>query len=199
MILRPPFHTYATIDIMTFTKKPLVIIPGLGDRAKLYRLVIPVWKLLGYEPYIFSFGWEDTNENFESAIKRLTDHIDNLQATRVNIIGVSAGGTAAINALSLRSNIVERVVTVATPYRYLRHLKSTKLNASIDRLRQVDINNLKPRVLSIHGLYDQTVPTGASQPKDIRVLRVYTANHGCIIIAALTIYSLAIRRFIEQG
>ncbi len=154
---------------MTFIKKPLVIIPGLGDRARLYNLVAPVWRLLGYEPYIFSFGWEDTNENFESAIKRLTDYIDNFQATRVNIIGVSAGGTAAVNTLSLRPNVVKRVVTVATPYRYPTHLKNSKLKASIDYLGRVDTENLGVRILSMYGLYDQTVPINTSRIQVVRL------------------------------
>lgn len=184
---------------MTFTKKPLVIIPGLGDRAKLYRLIIPVWKLLGYEPYIFSFGWEDANESFAVAIKRLTTYIDDLHATRINIIGVSAGGTAAVNALSLRPNVIRRVVTVATPYRYLTHLKNSKLKASIDYLGRVDVRNLEGRILSMHGLYDQTVPIDVSSVQNVCTRKVYAISHSCIIITALTIYSLAIRRFIEQG
>jgi triacylglycerol esterase/lipase EstA (alpha/beta hydrolase family) len=184
---------------MTFIKKPLIIIPGLGDRAKQYRIVMPIWKLLGYEPYVFSFGWEDAHENFAVAIERLTDYIDNLHATRINIIGVSAGGTAAINALALRPSIVNRVVTVSTPYRFLPHLKNAKLKASIAQAKRIDVSGLGSRVLSIHGLHDKTVPIGASKPEGVRARKVYMINHGFIIATSLTLYGVIIRRFLEEG
>lgn len=199
MTPRPPSHTYATIDIMAFIKEPLIIIPGLGDRANLYSLLIPVWKLLGYEPYIFSFGWEDADENFAAAIKRLVDYIDNLQTTRVNIIGVSAGGTAAVNVLAERRQMVRRVVTIATPYKYIAHLDNGKLKASIDCMKKsMNGANTRARILSMYGLYDQTVPTNVSKPEGVRTKKLYAVNHGCIIAVALVVHCFSTRRFLEK-
>lgn len=181
---------------MTNTKTPLIIIPGLGDRAKLHRLVTPLWRLLGYEPYIFSFGWEDVTEDFTTALKRLTDYIDNLQTARLNIIGISAGGTAAVNALADRPQTIRRIVTVATPYSYRPHLKNQKLRDSIDHLN-LDAHGLKEKILSMHGLHDQTVPVHTSKPTGIRTRQVCMSGHVSIIVVCLTVYSVAIRRFLK--
>lgn len=179
---------------VTSLEKQLIIIPGLGDRVGLYRLAALIWKLRGYKVHIFSFGWEDKEEDFSAAIKRLVAYINNLHATRVNIIGVSAGGTAAVNALTLLPHKINKVITVATPYKQLSHLENTKLKTSIDRMIQTKISDLSSRILSMHGLYDQTVPVEASKPEGIRTRRVYAVNHGCIVITSLTLYAAAIRR-----
>lgn len=180
--------------MMKVSKGLLIIIPGLGDRVELYGLVTPFWRLLGYEPHIFSFGWEDADEDFAAAIMRLVDYLDNLQTTRVNIIGVSAGGTAAINALVERRQVVRAVATVATPYEYLPHLKNKKLKTSIKTLNEADPEVLKTKVLSIHGLYDQIVPVASSRPSGVRTLRLPMVCHGCIIAIALTVCSFAVSK-----
>lgn len=182
---------------MATEKRQLIIIPGLGDRVRLYRLVIPVWKLLGYDVHIFSFGWEDVNEDFQAAIKRLVDYIDDLRATRVSIIGASAGGTAAINVLAERPQTVRRVVTIATPYRYLAHLENEKLKDSIDHI-DLNANSIRLKILSTYGLRDQTVPPNISKPRGIYTKKLYAVNHGYIIAIALVAYCLNIRKFLER-
>lgn len=185
---------------MRSPKIPLVIIPGLGDRIATYRLLIPIWRILGYDAHIFSFEWEDTTENFQSVFDRLLRHIDEYEGEAIYIIGVSAGGTAAVNALSTRPLIVRKVVTVATPYTYVPHLRNAKLMSSIEHLQQIRLDRLgKNNLLSIHGIYDQIVPIASSQPTGVRTYRVVAIVHSIIIAVSLTMYSVYIRRFLTSN
>lgn len=101
----------------------------------------------------------------------------------------------AANMLAVRPQAVQ-IVTIATPYKYLPHLKNEKLKAFIDNLKQGGAG--KSRVLSIYGLYDQTVPAEASRQKGIHTKKIYAVSHGGIIFASLTLYNIAIRRFFSR-
>jgi hypothetical protein len=182
---------------MKLQEKSLIIIPGLGDRTRTYNLVTAYWKLFGYNVCIFSFGWEDTSDEFTSALNRLVRFIDERHAP-VNIIGVSAGGTAAMNALALRPHKINKIVTIATPYTHPSPIKNTKLRSSLDRLKNIKLEALNTKVLSIHGLYDQTVPVIESKPRGIRTQGVFAARHVIIIALTLTLYSSYIRRFFKN-
>ena len=78
---------------MTITSSHLILIPGLGDRKWLYRLVCPVWRLRGFRTHVFAFGWEDTASNYQEKQTRLNDYVRSLDGD-VYIIGASAGGMA---------------------------------------------------------------------------------------------------------
>ena len=184
---------------MKSPRASLIIIPGLGDTTTAYNLVIPVWRALGYDVSIFSFGWEDKTESFQSAFDRLLNYIDSYNSATVYLIGVSAGGTAAVNALMARGESIKRLVTVATPYKALPHLKNAKLKSSIERLEKTGLDKLgADKILSIYGIYDQTVPTKTSQPLSVQKYRIFAMNHAVIIALALTLYSLYIRRFFTE-
>ena len=183
---------------MNTKKTPLIIIPGLGDWTSAYALVAIYWKLLGYDVHIFSFEWDNRAEDFDTAFHRLLHFIDKYHMSSVNIIGSSAGGTAAINALTSRPRIVNKVVTVATPYTHLSHLTNTKLKVSLDRLEHARLTTFETRILSIHGLHDQTVPVIKSQPRGVETQKIFVVRHIVIIALALTIYSRYIRHFFNK-
>lgn len=175
--------------------KHLVIIPGLGDRVHLYRLVRPLWNRLGYETHVFSFEWESKSEDFEHAQQRMTAFIHELASDQVYIIGASAGGTAAINAALLQPDRIRRVVTIATPYAMPKKLKNKKLSTSINRMSSMLDKDAASVILSLHGLYDGVVPIKLSRAPHVRTRTIYALGHGLSIVTAVTLRCMVIRRF----
>ncbi len=152
------------------TKKQLVIIPGLGDRGWLYRFIKPLWSLFGYEVHIFVFGWNDEHANFKEAQNRLDTFVKSL-GDKVYLIGVSAGGTAAVNTLANHSSSITKLTTVCTPYLQVSELKNELLAQSInqttDSLTRMS-KKTKAKIFSIHSLHDQVVPIQYSQPEGVQ-------------------------------
>ena len=183
------------------TTPHLILIPGLGDRKWLYKLVCPVWRARGFRVHVFTFGWEDAVSNYHDKQNRLNNYIRDLNVD-VYIIGASAGGVAALSALMVVDDgKVKGVTTIATPYVYRRRLKNETLARAIDELS----NNLPAmqaklvRVTSFYGMRDQVVPPIDSQPNDseladVNCQQLPTFGHGLTIAAGLTIFGGRITR-----
>ena len=179
----------------------LILIPGLGDRKWLYKLVCPVWRARGFRVHVFTFGWEDAASNYHDKQNHLNNYIRDLNVD-VYIIGASAGGVAALSALMVVDDgKVKGVTTIATPYVYRRRLKNETLARAIDELS----NNLPAmqaklvRVTSFYGMRDQVVPPIDSQPNDseladVNCQQLPTFGHGLTIAAGLTIFGGRITR-----
>ena len=176
------------------TTPHLILIPGLGDRKWLYRLVCPFWRARGFRVHVFTFGWEDPTSNYHDKQNHLNNYIRNLNGD-VYIVGACAGGVAALSALmAVDDGKVKGVATIATPYVYRRRLKNETLARAIDELS----NNLPAmqaklvRVTSFYGMRDQVVPPIDSQPNDseladVNCRQLPTFGHGLTIAAGLTV------------
>lgn len=181
---------------MVISPKPtLIIIPGLGDHIARYRPLAVLWSFLGYDVRIFSFGWKNEQENFQIALERLLKYLGNFPS-QVNIIGISAGGSAAINAIYLRPEKVDKVVTVAAAFKYISRLTNQKLKDSIENLSTIDNSNTHHNILSLHGFYDQKVPIDSTKHLNTKQMAIPMVGHRCIIFIALTVYARRIRRFL---
>lgn len=179
----------------------LILIPGLGDRKWLYKLVCPVWRARGFRVHVFTFDWEDAASNYHDKQNRLNNYIRDLNGD-VYIIGASAGGVAALSALvMIDDGKVKGVTTIATPYVYRQRLKNETLARAIDELS----NNLPAmqaklaRVTSFYGMHDQVVPPIDSQPNDseladVNCRQLPTFGHGLTIAAGLTMFGGRITR-----
>ncbi len=187
------------------TTPHLILIPGLGDRKWLYRLVCPFWRAHGFCPHVFTFSWEDAANDYHKKQNRLHDYIRNLEGD-VYLIGASAGGVAALNALSMdSSDKIKSVATIATPYVYRQRLRNETLARAIDELS----NNLPAmqakftRIASFYSVHDQVVPPNDNQPNtthrinqqtnskfaNINYQQLPTFGHGLTIAAGLTVFS----------
>ena len=180
------------------TAKPhLIIIPGRGDRQWIYRLVKPWWMFLGFRVHIFVFGWNNDRTPLKKAQERLNAYIKNLDGP-LYVIGVSAGGTAAVNAHASNPNIT-KVVTVCTPYTPLPHRPKNQLIAQSIRHTTQTLaamsDETKATILCLHALYDQVVPAEHNRPLGIRAKQLLAIGHGPAIATALFFYSWTIRSF----
>lgn len=192
-------------DIFILVNTPnLILIPGLGDRKWLYQLVCPIWRARGFCPHVFTFGWEVAANDYYKKQNRLNNYIRNLEGD-VYIIGASAGGVAALNALVMdNSDRIKGVATIATPYVYRQRLKNETLARAISELAS-NLPNMQAklaRITSFYGIHDQVVsPTDSrlnnrciKQPNNskfanINYQQLPTFGHGLTVAAGLTVFS----------
>jgi pimeloyl-ACP methyl ester carboxylesterase len=181
------------------SKPQLLFIPGLGDRLWLYRLAMPIWRALGYETHVHRFGWNGPASALPERQARLLAYVDALPPGQLSVIGMSAGGTAAVNLLAHRPHIY-RVVTVASPLRPkdrpTRPLLAASIREATKFLAEADPAT-KRKIRSAHGLYDHRVPVSKSRPEGVRTLRLPTVGHGLTIFMAMTVLAKPVRRLLH--
>ena len=180
-------------------KRPvLIIIPGLGDRGWLYRIVVPLWHILGFDVKVFVFGWNSHSPSRKVKMKRLLAYIDTA-IEPVYIIGVSAGGVAAVNALYSRPHKIRQLVTVATPYKAVPSLKNAILSA-LQKEAGICIERdpalIAACTTSFYGLYDKKVPIERSRVAGLREVQLPLVGHGAIILCALTLYCMRLKKIV---
>lgn len=181
------------------SKPHLLIIPGLGDRAWLYQAVVPIWRLHGYKVSIHRFGWNDTESTLFEKEKLLQRHIDRLSSSNLYIVGASAGGVAALNALEERPN-VHKVITIASPLQPNKNEGNNQLFESSTRAASY-IEHWPSQVLekitSIYGICDTKVPARLSIHSKIRNIQLSTPGHAMTIFLSLTFYSILLQNHLR--
>jgi hypothetical protein len=112
---------------------------------------------------------------------------------------VSAGGTAAINALAAKPAAIARVVTVCTPYGRISTRSNSMLDESLDTVETSLLGmsaSAKDCILSVHGMYDEVVSVGMSKPQGITQKTLFSIGHALTICLSMTVYGYVIRRFL---
>lgn len=180
----------------------LVIIPGIGDKHPVYKLFARVWRVLGYETYVMPFGWANYHADIGTKTRDFLHRFDAVTDKRQTyVIGISAGGTAAVHVYANRG-YVQRIVAVSTPFADFEKLENRLLASSIITARQ-DLEKFdaaeKANILSVYGLYDETVPTKMSRLEGVSARRLWTARHAVIIFLAMTLKAPRISRFLRRG
>src|SRR5581483_7404383 len=99
--------------------KQVIYIPGLGDQIPHgQRIITKFWRLYGLDAHYFKVGWAD-GEPFAPKLERLLAKIDELQkGGDVALVGISAGGSAVINALAQRPNLKTAVIVCGKNFGY---------------------------------------------------------------------------------
>ena len=181
----------------------VVIIPGIGDHTPSYDVFAWVWRRLGYETHIIPFGWTRYYADIATHTRDFM-HKHKLDAVAgkddVYLIGVSAGGTAAVHAFANRQS-VRKVITVSSPFEDADNLEHRLLVDSIIAVRR-DLEQLdaaeKANILSVYGIFDRIVPTYMSRPEGVRTKRIFAFGHAPIIFMALTFHGLRLKRFFSK-
>ncbi len=183
------------------SRPTLVIIPGIGDRTAVYDLFAVAWRLLGFSVHVIPFGWRDYYADLTVKNRDFLSKLKNLGEDSIDIIGVSAGGTAAIMAYD-QDNMIRRVIAVCTPFDELPSVKNRLLEDSIivvqRTLKRFDTKE-KSNILSVYGLYDEIVATYMSRYSGIKELRIWSLWHAPSVFVAMTLYALCLKHFLKQG
>lgn len=178
----------------------LVIIPGIGDDLPVYRLFAKRWERFGYDVHIISFGWNNRRISYRQKMETFLDALDVLGKKNMYVIGVSAGGSAAINTFALRPHI-RKIITLCAPLDTMPDLQNPPLAESIEQARQLLLHfrpDQKRHILSALALHDPVVHSSLSQPAGIRTLRIPMITHPASIFFALIFYARKLHGFLRR-
>lgn len=180
--------------------KNLILISGVGNYDRLFDFFAIIWRIFGYKVKVNSFGWNDRAENFDKKMLNLLSDIDGMHGQQLYIIGVSAGGSAAIHALAQRPNIT-KVVTLCSPLMTMPSLRNPLLERSIAKLPEsfsaLNEQSYK-KILSLYAKHDDIVDPLLSQPQNVQAMQLSTSKHGFTIFMTLTFLSRPIRKFFRS-
>lgn len=183
----------------------VIIIPGLGDNANYVRLLTNFWKKYGLDIIAYPIDWNDSEKTFKPKLDKLLRLIDKLHASgeKVSIVGTSAGGSAALNVLVERKNIIHRVVNVCGRLRVgpesgfwsfvLRTKKSPSFADSVKMFESKEkllSNDDRKKIMTIAPLFgDQLVPYSTVPIDGAINNKIFMGEHILSIATAMTIYS----------
>lgn len=179
----------------------ILYISGLGDNYDSFRLrALKRWRFRNVTVELIPMRWKQGS--FEQKITQIDRAIDRAKNKRVVLIGESAGGSMAVHMLARRDDLYKVVTlcgknthpeTVSEIY-YRNHpafvTSMQRLNESLAALTA----EKKRDFVSVHPLYDPTVPVKETLIDGCRQVRLPVVGHFFAIIMALTIFAPIIVR-----
>lgn len=146
-------------------------------------------------------GWKD-DEKFGTRLANLLKNIDKeIQVGRkVNLIGISAGGSMALNVFAERQNTVNKVINVCGRLRSGIQVRPSLERASREIISFRDSvlkfeqsklridKNKRVKIITIKGLYDEIVPVSTVILESTSNRRLICIGHSLTIFIALTFY-----------
>lgn len=193
----------------------IIFVPGLHDQhpfnKTLSTFILFVLKLHGTTGHIVRPNWEEGN-SFKPKLKRITDTIDELHDVGhiVSLIGLSAGGSAVLNAFSERKKIVNGAVSVSARLRISKNSKPTFETATksskafgesiilFEKKNKPSLSKTdKQRLMTIRQIIDGTVPSSTSLLENTNQFIAPLPGHqfGAFVIA---IWAGRIMSFLNQ-
>jgi pimeloyl-ACP methyl ester carboxylesterase len=181
--------------------KHLIIIPGIGDDHPVYHKGARVFALFGFTPQVHVFGWDSADAaSYDERMKILNALVASLDG-EVFLLGVSAGGSAAINSFAMLPQKITKTVVLCAPLSAFSSRVNPLLAVSIEQTEQYLTAmpaEARQRLLSLHAIFDPVVPTRLSKPIGVRSQTLPTILHPVTIFFGLTIFAAVSARFFKQ-
>lgn len=174
------------------------IIAGVGDHTKYIEHRTRDWEVkYGLEPHVLKFGWKgDYSDNY-SILKNKVKALSNNEKT--TIVGISAGGSAAIRIASELDNVKNAITICGRTSRGGFKLVSLKSFPaywkSVDMLSGIRFDK---ELLVIKPLFDEIVSVNHMNFKNTKVLTVPYLLHIPSILGILAKKSNAIAEFAKN-
>lgn len=194
-------------------KHVLLLVPGLGDNIYQLQWLQNLWKKDGIQVIIHTAPWKKTEENFQTKLKRLLQHIDTLTQphTKISLAGASAGGSLVINAFAKRKNKIHKVINVCGRVRKGTNVFPTLKQAAREFsafaesvvVCEENLKHFSPKdkvkIMTIQPfLYDAIVPMSCIPIKGATNISVSIPFHMFGIAGALTLCRKKLTQFILQ-
>lgn len=184
----------------------IIYIPGLGNGSDGGRkLALKFWRFFGVQTELVPMFWYDAGP-FQEKLERVIQAVEAAEAKgyTVSIVGESAGGSMAINAVAACPNVY-KLVTIAgandpdAKVSPLTLQKSPAFDVSLQMIRHsIKRINLE-RTFTIRALSDRIVHARHAIIKDARNLRIFSIGHMATIILCLTVVSPYVIVLIKKG
>lgn len=174
------------------------IIAGVGDNTKFLERHTHDWGArYGLEPVVMKFGWKGNYSDNYSILKKQVKALSNNE--KVSVVGISAGGSAAIRIASELENVKNVVTICGRTSRGGFMLVSLEAFPayweSVDALSGVRIDK---ELLVIKPWFDEIVSVNHMNYKNAKVLKVPYLLHRPSIRGVLTRKSDVIAEFVKR-
>ncbi len=196
-------------------KHQVIIVPGLGDEVNKISFATRHWSGHNLEPIIHKIGWHDGEKNFTPKLKGLLELIDKSvnSGNRVSLVGLSAGGSAVLNAFQERKNVIKKCVNVCGRLRrgdqrgFRSFEKRTASSPSFaqsvilfeSREKYLTIND-RQKIMTVSALFgDELVPADTATLAGASNITIPAAEHIFTIVMALTFFSGRIINFLKKN
>ncbi len=162
--------------------EPVLLIPGFmsGDG---FMLELHQWlQRIGYRSYLSNIVWNnDCPDRTSRSLARKLEAIQRRHATRVRLVGHSLGGMLAKSLLQDHPQLIDRVVTLGSPFRSLvkAHPAVVGIWEQLKIMRGKLIGrNLKPSCGTGHCLCDFVRNMVRPEPRDVPQYAIYSRVDG---------------------
>lgn len=161
----------------------VIVVPGfLGSDVYLYELYLWLARI-GYKPYLSGIGWNADclsvlSEKLLATIKRAHEET----GRKVHLVGHSLGGVLSRSAATQNPDLVESVITLASPFRGLRsHPRVIEMSEKIRRriFQNADKTEF-PQCYTGHCHCAAVSALHAYLPKKVRQTAIYTKSDGIV-------------------
>jgi predicted alpha/beta hydrolase family esterase len=161
----------------------VIVVPGfLGSDYYLYELYLWLSRI-GYTPYLSGIGWNADclnalNDKLIATVKRA--HAET--GKKVHLIGHSLGGVLSRSAATQYPDLIESVITLASPFRGVRsHPKVIEMSEKIRR--RIFKKTNQPEHPTCYTGHCQCITITSLHnflPKQVRQTAIYTKSDGIV-------------------
>lgn len=186
----------------------VIYVPGLGDgRTYGQDGAVRGWQKFGIDTEYMALGWAD-KQAFEPKLERLLNRVNQklAQGKKVSLVGVSAGASAVLNAYAKQPNLHSLVLIcgkVNNPesiggsvYKINPAFKESvfKVKDSLASLNKAQ----RSRIMSIHPLYDGSVPVADTLIDGAKEASVPVIGHRLGVFFTIAFRGQLIANFIKS-
>jgi hypothetical protein len=188
----------------------VIYFPGLGDEKtdKAQMFMLSFWKIYGLNPVYHPMIWID-KKSFSEKLESILEEVDSYIAKgdKVSLVGVSAGGSIAINVYAQRRKDIYRVACVCGKLKnpqtirestYSRNLAFKGSLAELEKSLPSLSNEDRRKILSLSAIRDQQVPPADTIIEGARSGKLPMTGHVKSITYALTFGSHRIAKFFKS-
>jgi pimeloyl-ACP methyl ester carboxylesterase len=196
------------------SRHSIIVVPGLDDGPDtwLMRLIIQHWSKDGFKIDICRMRWKDSSsyQLKQEKLLRLIDE-NNKAGYTTSLVGISAGGSAVVNALFARPDIVHKVINICGRLKdggYLGFRSLERQSRSSPAFRESVLyaqNNLVnanrthlEKIMTLRARFDELVPSETSLVSGAHNILLPSVEHIFSIIIALVFYRRCIVDFVKS-
>ena len=189
----------------------VIIVPGLSDRTLGIKIVVAWWHLFGLQPLVLPVIWKEGK--FKDKLDMILGYIEALSNAGhdISLIGISAGGSAVLNAYIERPGSIKRIVSICGYLRnnagedqtsFKKHATENPAfgeSVSLFEKRENElINQDRKKILTVRARFgDELIPDRAAFLVGATNLQIFSRGHALSIALALTLYFNRIISFLK--
>lgn len=195
-----------------YGNRHVIYIPGLGNSLLGYKFFKWRWRHKNWTPHLVKMDWLDDGD-FPSKLTRLLNAVDEItaQGHKVALVGSSAGGTMALNALAQRPDKITAVAAVCSPvtlgdgtHPLLRRTDrgiplAKQALIELEKNRTALTPELRKRIMTFTPLYDEWVPPESTILAGAVSKKLWSAGHFFNLLTVQLFYAGEMESFFESA